>query len=254
LYDGKTLVGYLTCLKAESISLLFFEPHWFIVNQNLVILLEFFYIQKRCWVWWSCLPWCHGLGSNFIKFEGYEHIFGKGCVKISKNGISYPKKKVFVTCFYYGFYLLSSIWLLISKFCLHLIYPNNHLWGPFGHVWSMKLYMNRVLSNGKTLVSIDIVFTNCVKDHNFQMGSKMKTLITECECHSMIWNLVNNLYSKSLSSQEVDFFFLWERVGSWLSLILFWESCKRVELVNLHHLDASSSTENLELVAIIIWD
>jgi hypothetical protein len=27
----------------------------------------------------------------FIEFEGYEHIFGKGCVKISKNGISYQK-------------------------------------------------------------------------------------------------------------------------------------------------------------------
>lgn len=48
LYDGKTLVGYLTCLKEESISLLFLEPHRFIVNENLVILLEFFYIQKRC--------------------------------------------------------------------------------------------------------------------------------------------------------------------------------------------------------------
>jgi hypothetical protein len=34
-------------LKEEAISLLFLEPHWLIVNQNLVILLEFFYIQKR---------------------------------------------------------------------------------------------------------------------------------------------------------------------------------------------------------------
>jgi hypothetical protein len=44
----KPWVGYLTCLQEESISLLFLEPHWFIVNQNLVILLEFFYIHKRC--------------------------------------------------------------------------------------------------------------------------------------------------------------------------------------------------------------
>jgi hypothetical protein len=43
----------------------------------------------------------------------------------------------------------------------------------------MKLYMNKVLSNGKTLVYIDIVFTNHIEDHNFQMGSEMKSLINE---------------------------------------------------------------------------
>jgi hypothetical protein len=93
-------------LKEESISLLFLEPHWFLVNQNLVILLEFFIYRKDVefggHVYLDAMAW----EVFFVEFEGYEQIFGKGCVKISKNGISLIKKEE-------GFGHLFPLWFLL---------------------------------------------------------------------------------------------------------------------------------------------